>query len=588
MVRSATQRFERRRVPLAACAAVALAAMAAGAALAAQPGAPGGVPGAGAAAQAPSGAYMNWFWLLLMFVGSAAWFYVTGWVSEDAAGVGMDERVWTGIFLGVGAFGILLVLLLHGALVFLLLAGLTGTFVFYVQKRNERVPENFRIFTRFGLGKGEGKPGMAVRAKGEAAEEGELTHGLGATVKNSSGQSLEEFVAQQPQMQEAATALAGILGEAIYQRARAIRVETGKEQFPVQFDMDEVLAQAMALERSVGQAALACIARFAGLGGKGKAVAKVSVSTKEGDTVEMTVKGIKTQAGPAIVLTLPDPTKDVYKGGLSALGMHEAMHERVKLLLTTPGTAALITGPPQSGRTCTIHAAIGEIDIFTTDVTVLEKKLVHEMDQVTRHEVDLDSPEKFEALFESVRREEPNVLMVDELTNLKIAPSLLEYAAGGGRLVATMQASSAAEAVERIALEVKGDLLSKSLTAVLNQRLIRRLCEQCREPMTPSPKLLAKLNIPPEEVGTWFKAVGCEKCMNTGYRGRTALYEMLVVSDEVRGVLAGGKATAASVRKAAGPKGIRTLQQDGLLKVRQGMTSFEELRRVLKQPEGGE
>jgi len=561
--------LERRYRTVLACAAlvVALIVLAAGAAVAQEL-----VPGDARDIEPLKGSYLNLFWLILLFLSVGSWGYLTGWMSDDATGVGLNNRMWTSIMLGVGAFGLLLTLMLHGALAFVFLAGTATTFGLYVRRRNEVVPEQFRLFSGGG---GEVDMGLV-------GEEGELSGTLSVKLTNAAGESLEKFLVGQPGMAGGAAALAGVLGEAVYCHARAIRFEPGAEEYPVLFDMDGVFARATALKPEVGQALLACVARFAALQGKGKAVGKLTAETEEGEKIEVIARGIKSKAGPAISLGLPDWTADIYKGGLSAMGMHKAMVERIKKILEVPGNGILLTGKPSSGKTSTLHGIIGEIDIFTTDVVLLEKTKVHELEQVVRREVDLDSMEAFEPLFGSVLREDPNVVAVDEMKSPKIVAPLFEYAAGGGRLLATMQATGAADAVERLAKGGSGALLAKALTVVLNQRLLRKLCENCKEQFEPNPQLLAKLQIPPQQAGTWFKPVGCEQCLRTGYKGRTAIYEMLVMSDPVREVLKSGEVAVRTVRKAAGAKGIRTMHQDGLLKVQQGTTSLDELRRVLK------
>jgi general secretion pathway protein E len=577
MSRRASRPFSLTR--LAPLAALASCALAAGAFAAQQPAGP-------AASQTETGTYLSIFWLVMVFLALCGWGYATGWISEDAAGVGLDNRKWVSIMTGAGALGLLLIVLIHGVLVFLMILGVAGATLYYIYMRDEVVPSKFRILFHKEAGaaplvKAAGV--QSARFTGKEAAEPAKEVRLNVRVVNSAGKSLDDFVAAQPAMEEAIGVLAETICNAVALHARAVRIEPGPGEFPVTFDMDDVFAPATTLEPEIGQAILAGTARFAGLGGKGKAVAPLTVTTAEGQTFEITAKAIKGKAGPAILFLMPDWTKDIYKGGLAAMGMHPAMIERVKKVVATGGTTMLITGLPRSGRTSTFHGAIAQVDIFTTDVVLLEKDPIHDLDQVKRQKVDLDSTEAFHAVWATLLREEPNVVGVDELRNARIATPLVEFAAKGGRLVAVLEASSSTDAVERLCKAVKPNLLAKTFACALNQKLIRKLCDACKEEVEPNPQLLAKLKIPPQEAGTWFRPVGCEQCLNTGYRGRTAIYEMLVMTEELRAALAGGQTKADALRKAAGTKGIRTLYQDGLLKVQQGITSFDELRRIVKQ-----
>ncbi len=542
----------------------------------AQSGAPGPVG-------SDSGTYLSLFWLIFLCLCVAGWLYVTAWVSDDARGVGQNARMWTSILLGAGAFGLLLAFLIHAALAFLMLPAVGGAFVAYVRLRNASVPEHFKLFSR-----------VAARARTQEAA-GTPSAQVGQTqrerahvemeVVNEDQKSLAHLVEARPQFADAANVLRDIIATGCNARAWSIRVEPGPEGpegYAVLLELDGVMRKVDALETELGRALVGCAAAFVGITGKGKSKGKLTAIMIGGEEVEVQVRGVRAKHGMAIVLSLPDWTVDIYRSGLAALGMHNAMQEKIERLSARTGRAILISSPPGSGKTSTFHAMVSNIDIFTTDITTLENELEHELDHVIRHQVDLRSEEAFQGVFPGILREEPDVIGVDELTNLRIGEPLFEFAGGDKLLLATFQASSASEAVAHLVQGVDGKLAGHTLACVLNQRLLRKLCRDCREPVQPTPSLLAKLHIDPRRAGTWFRAVGCERCYGAGYRGRTALFEMLIVDEKVRGVISSGRVSAPAVRKAAGQKGIRTLHQDALLKVRQGITTLQEVRRVLK------
>ena len=526
---------------------------------------------------AESGTYLSLVWLALVIASVSVWLYGTGWVFKDAMAVGMDFRLWTAIMLGAGLVGLLFTILVHAAFSFLLLVCVGSVFALYVRGRNRIVPEQFRLFVKKEVVKA---PARKVAVGGTEGEEEPAR--MAVSLLNEAQESMDGFLADQPDLSEAAEVMGDLIGRASLARARAVRVEATGVEYVARFNLDGMSQQIEALPLSLGQAVVACAARFAGHKTESGAGRRMTAILPGDERVELVARAVKSKKGPALIMSLPDWTRDLYKGGLSALGMHGSMAGKVTEATEHSNCAVLVSGPPGSGRTSTLHAIIRQIDIFTTDVVTLEQKIEHNLDQVVRHEVEMESDEAFQNVFEGVVREEPHVIAADELTSTQQAALLFEYAEGGGRVLATMQAHHAGQEVQRLVQGVDAGLVSRTVLCVLNQRLLRKLCERCKEPMTPNRRTLAKLEIDPQRQGTWFRPVGCEQCFGTGYHGRTAVFELLLVNDRVREVIRGGRASADAVRKAAGAEGLRTLLHDGILKVRQGITTVDEVRRVLR------
>jgi len=527
-----------------------------------------------------SGTYLSLVWLAFLCICAGAWLYMTSWVCDDAMGVGLPMRRWMTIMLGAGAVPLLLAFLLHAVLGLLVLAVTAGAFALYVRARNVEVPERFKLFSR-------GKP-EPERAKSAAQAAGSALSGrrgegarLEMQLVNDKEKSMAQLVEARPEFSEAASLLVDMVALACNVKAWNVRVEPSPEGYLVLFSLDGVMQKVDTIEEGFGRGVVASLARFLDLSGKGKTRAKMTAVMLGNERVDIEVQGVKAKHGPAIVMSLPDWTTDAYRGGLAGLGMHQAMEQRLARLTEAGSRSVVVSGPADCGKTTTFHALLSRIDIYTTDVATLENALTHDLEQIVRHQVDLESEEAFQKTFDGIVRAEPDVIGVDELTDLRIGGPLFEFADGGKRLLATIQAPNSAAAVARLLEGVNGELLSHTLACVTSQRLLRKLCDKCKEPIEPNPKLLARLRIDPKDAGTWFRAVGCEQCLGAGYRGRTAVFEMLIVSEAVRALMARGKASADDVRKAAGEKGIRTLYQDAVLKVRQGITTLEEVRRVL-------
>ena len=523
------------------------------------------------------GLYISPIWLGLVAVGGATWLYLVSWISMDARGVGLKAPRWITGFTAGGIFVLLLSFLIHPALIFLLLAGMGGGFCYYLWVRNPMVPVKFQILGQF-IGGDEARQGLAT-----GGEEGvELPH-VEVGMTNEDGRTLAEFIDKHPDFSGSAELLGDIIAHAADERATEVRIRAGEEQFGVFYKLDGVMQKTDSLDQDTGGSIVRGLAGFLGFRGKGSAEADVTVSVPEEGEIDVTVEGLKTRPGPSLSFELPDWHTDVYRGGLEGLGMRDEMAEKLQDMVETPGSVILFTGPSGSGRTSTYHAALSHIDIFTTDVMTLESTVEHELDQVMRHEVDVGSEEEMEELLPAVFREGPDVIGVDEVTHPRLVQPLLEFARDDGRLLATIESSSASKGLVRFARWLEDDLVAQTLTGVTCQRLIRLLCEHCKEEIEPNRKVLKKLKIRPDQAGTWYRAVGCKQCLGVGYRGRTALFELLTVNDRVRKLIAAGKASSAkAVKKAAGREGLSTLYQDALLKVRQGRTTLKEVRRVLK------
>jgi general secretion pathway protein E len=535
----------------------------------------------GAAPADPAGGgglYISPVWLALVAVGLAGWLYVVSWLNIDARGIGLKAPRWVTFFMGGGLVGMLMAFLIHPAFVILLAIGVAAGFFYYLSIRNAIVPVSHQILGKWLGGEGGPRPLEAP----DQEEGSELPH-VEVEMTNADGRRLADLIAARPDFAGPVELLGDLVAHACDRRAGTLRIEPAEEGYNVLMELDGVTHKTETMEAEAGRSLIAGMAKFLGFTRKGKAEAEITASVPDEGEVAIQARGLKARRGPAIEFSLPDWHTEVYRGGLEGLGMRPQMTEKLHEIIDTPGSVLLFSGRPQSGRTSTYHAAIGHIDIFTTDVMALETEPEHELDQVRRRQVNLGSEEEMEEAVPAVFREGPDVIGVDEITQPRLITPLLEFADEGGRLFGTIEAKNSAEALARLLRDVDKDLAARTLAAVTCQRLIRVLCESCKEEAEPNPKLLKKLKIKPSEAGTWYRPVGCEECMGVGFRGQTALYELLIVNDRLRRLIAAGKTGQPDlIKKAAGSKNLTTLYQDALAKVRQGRTTLKEMRRVLK------
>jgi general secretion pathway protein E len=541
-----------------------------------------------AAAPAPQaaprlpGLYMNPFWLGLVIVSTALWLYVTSWVSDDAKGVGLDFPKWAGLFAAAGGGGLLLALLIHAAFACLLVVAVLGTFVGYIVMRNQVVPESFKFLGREhrarllsqvpGLGK---LMGAAPRLR--------PVH-VSLSLTNAAGGSLQQVAEQQQELSDGAGLVADLLVRAGATHAQKVRLQPSGEQYFVQFLLDAVLHNVEAVDPALAQQAVVAVAQLASLSSEGRmrqGTAKLFSDLPGHGQVEVEVQVASAEGKPVLVLGLPDWTADLYRSGLVSLGMHDAIVKRVKAALDQRKGALFVCGPPGSGKTTTLYSIIGALDIFTTEVAFVGKRAQHSIEQV-RH-WSLSEGRSFAEVFVDIVRETPHIIALGDLETAEQARSLLGYASDEGMTMTALRAEDAPEGLVTV-LKLANDvaLVRDSVVCVLSQRLVRKLCTNCREQVEPNPALLAKLKIGPEEAGVWYRPVGCEACLGTGYHGRTGIFGMLILTDPVKDALAQTGVSPGAIRQAAGKAAFRTLYQDGLSKVTAGITTLEEVRRVLK------
>jgi general secretion pathway protein E len=251
-------------------------------------------------------------------------------------------------------------------------------------------------------------------------------------------------------------------------------------------------------------------------------------------------------------------------------------------VITQPHGMILITGPTGSGKTTTLYATLEKINSEKQKIITVEDPVEYQLDGVTQIQANASIGLSFAAGLRSIVRQDPDILMVGEIRDHETAEIVIESALTGHLVFSTLHTNDAAGAVMRLQdMGVEGYLISSSLLAIQAQRLVRRVCTDCAEEVPITTDELAVLQIEPKECPTLKRGLGCEACGQTGYRGRVGLYELLMMSDEIRHHIASG-ADANIIRDEAIKAGMRTLRQDALEKLKAGITTPEEVVRVTK------
>lgn len=299
-----------------------------------------------------------------------------------------------------------------------------------------------------------------------------------------------------------------------------------------------------------------------------------------GKPVDVRVSTIPTGHGERVVLRLLD--KQAGRLDLTRLGMDESTLAHIDRLILEPHGIVLITGPTGSGKTTTLYAALSRLDAATLNIMTVEDPIEYDLDGISQTQVNARIEMSFARALRTILRQDPDVVMIGEIRDLETAQIAVQASLTGHLVFATLHTNDAVSAVTRLVdMGVEPFLLASSLIGVGAQRLVRRLCLECRKPFSADAAQISALGLTPTD-GTLYSAQGCPACNRTGYRGRTGIYELLTVDDDLRR-LVHDRASEQVLRAHVVSRGMRSLRDDGMRLAAQGIISLEEVVRVTRE-----
>ena len=263
---------------------------------------------------------------------------------------------------------------------------------------------------------------------------------------------------------------------------------------------------------------------------------------------------------------------------LEGMFMSQSMLQPFQRLVQNPNGIIFVTGPTGSGKTTTLYAALNEINDATINISTIEDPVEIPLSGATQSQVNAHIELKFSTLLRSLMRQDPDVILVGEIRDLETAKIATEAALTGHLVLATLHTNTAAQAITRLMeIGVESYMVAPSVIGVLAQRLAARICEKCKEAYYPSREVLLKYF---EEEGLievpFYRGRGCTHCRGTGYRGRIAFHELVLITEEIRQLISNGH-SAQEITRAAAKVGYRPLRYDGLKKVLLGLTTINEI-----------
>ncbi len=375
-----------------------------------------------------------------------------------------------------------------------------------------------------------------------------------------------------------------LLLQALRERASDLHFEPYEGRSVVRFRVDGVLHDVIEPPRALHAAIVSRLKIMASLDIAEKRLPQDGrIALKLGDKqVDVRVSTLPTGPGERVVLRLLD--KDTAQLDLTALGMSAPALATMDRLIREPHGIVLVTGPTGSGKTTTLYAALSRLDRAGGNMMTVEDPIEYALDGVAQTQVNPRIELTFGRALRAILRQDPDTIMIGEIRDLETAQIAVQASLTGHLVLATLHTNDAASAVTRLAdMGVEPYLLASSLLGVLAQRLVRTLCAACRASAPPTAgeaKLLAEIGLHTTRV--LYAPAGCDACNHTGYRGRTGVYELLVVDGPIRRLIH-DRAAEHAVRAAALQAGMVPLRRDGARWVAGGATSFAELIRVTRE-----
>ncbi|MDD5729565.1 MAG: GspE/PulE family protein [Candidatus Omnitrophica bacterium] len=372
-----------------------------------------------------------------------------------------------------------------------------------------------------------------------------------------------------------------VIAQAVRDRASDIHIEPEQDMIRIRFRIDGILHEIPSPPKEWESAIISRIKVLSGMDIAESRIPQdghfqVKVDEK---IVDFRVATVPTIYGENMVMRLLDTASIMI--GLDKLGFATVEElKKYEILITKPYGIILSTGPTGSGKTTTLYSSLMKINTIDRHIITIEDPVEYRLGLIRQIQVNSKAGITFANGLRAILRQDPDVIMVGEIRDLETAVIAVQAALTGHLVFSTLHTNDAASTITRLVnMGVEPFLISACLIGVMAQRLVRKICDHCKEPYEPSSALLARWGIKDRKGLVFYHGRGCDNCKGTGYHGRAGIFELLVVDDEVREMII-QEASAVALRKKAQEKGMRLLSEDGLANVLAGITTIEEISRV--------
>jgi type IV pilus assembly protein PilB len=375
-----------------------------------------------------------------------------------------------------------------------------------------------------------------------------------------------------------------LITQAIQDRASDIHLEPTERDLRVRYRIDGVLHEIMRSPKTIQSGVISRLKIMADINIAERRIpqdGRLSINAN-GKKIDLRVATLPTVWGEKIVMRILD--NSTARLDLADLGFSDHNFERYSRSFIKPYGMILVTGPTGSGKSTTLYATLNILNRGEVNIITVEDPVEYRLPGVNQVQTNVKAGLTFASALRSILRSDPDIVLIGEVRDHETAQISVEAALTGHLVLSTLHTNDAPSAITRLTeMGIEPFLVGSAVDCVLAQRLARRLCAKCKEEYVPSPEALVTARFPwndGEPLPTLFKAVGCSSCAKTGYKGRLALHEVMPMSEEIERLTV-EHASAASIGRVAIEQGMATLRDDGMLKVLQGVTSIDEILRVV-------
>lgn len=537
-----------------------------------------------------SGFYLSLWRFSLVLVLFFMWASSCSWVDNDSRSLKVRPEYWNSMVFATGVVGFLAVVVMP-----MYLLGFFAVSVLYalplglyIKERNDRVPESARVLTRSHI------EGVIIRQLGrigihigsQEAQEAAIGPPITFMGKSSAGQDVDNR-SRQVETSKGYLATKELVYDAILRRSTDIHLEPKEEELSVRVRIDGVMYPTEPFERGMGESIINIF----------KVLAAMDITEKrrpqdgsfraemDGREIDFRVATQGIRYGEKMSLRVLDQANAVCT--LAGLGMRKQLQEQVRKIVKQPHGMFLSCGPTGAGKSTTLFAALNELDAYQCNIITIEDPIEYKMHNVNQIEINTKSGQTFSTSLRSILRQDPDVLMIGEIRDSETGNIACQAANTGHMVFSTVHANDTITALYRmLELDVEPFMVANSISAILGQRLARRLCPHCKQAYRPKPEFLKKAGLPASKIDKFYRPPKnpseiCSTCGGLGFRGRTGVFELLIVNDRIRDLIR-DKAPMSNIKAEARKNGMLYMKEEGLRLVVRGITSIDEMLRVVR------
>jgi type IV pilus assembly protein PilB len=366
---------------------------------------------------------------------------------------------------------------------------------------------------------------------------------------------------------------------AIRDHASDVHFEPFEEEYKMRYRCDGVLYEMVPPPRHLAMAIASRIKVMANLDIAERRLpqdGRIELSIG-GSQLDMRVSILPTMFGESVVIRVLD--RSIVNLELEKVGLDAAMLARFREMIKKPNGIVLVTGPTGAGKTTTLYSALSELNTIADKIITTEDPVEYEIDGLCQVPINADIELTFANALRSILRQDPDIILVGEIRDLETAQIAVQASLTGHLVFSTLHTNDAPSTITRLRdMGIEPFLITATLEGILAQRLVRKICADCKMPFEPGPEQLMELNLRPQDVKgrKFFYGAGCPKCNNTGYKGRSGIFELIVMDDNLRDIVSQGGSTD-QIRNAVRQSGVIGLREAGLRQIFNGVTTIEEV-----------